>query len=140
MLYLLSRLRTLDPVVMRTCVLRYVEECEADHLAMRPGELLGKSGKAQKPWMSFLSFLWSDFCDLLERHTVGAERFANFLVAWYNFVGSVAVQSMSSDASNPVWTQLTVVTRSCMEEYRSPLIHCVAIKKSVFTQNQVSFN
>ena len=87
-----------------------------------------------------LSFLWSGFCDLLERHTVGAERFANFLVAWYNFVGSVAVQSMSSDASNAVWTQLTVVTRSCMEEYRSPLIHCVAIKECVFAQEQVSFN
>ena len=87
-----------------------------------------------------LSFLWSGFCDLLERHTVGAERFANFLVAWYNFVGSVAVQSMSSDASNAVWTQLTVVTRSCMEEYRSPLIHCVAIKVCVFAQKQVSFN
>ena len=96
---------------------------------MRPGELLGKSGKAQKKSAEaldeLLSFLWSGFCDLFERHTVGAERFANFLVAWYNFVGSVAVQSMSSDASNAVWTQLTVVTRSCMEEYRSPLIHCV---------------
>ena len=86
-----------------------------------------------------LSFLWSGFCDLFERHTVGAERFANFLVAWYNFVGSVAVQSMSSDASNAVWTQLTVVTHLAWKntEARS---FTVLLLKSVFAQKQVSFN
>ena len=140
MQYLLSRLRTPDPVVMRSCVLKYVEECETEQLDFYPTRRATlEEWKGSEALDRLLSFLLSGLCDLLKRHTVGAERFANFLVAWYNFVGSLAVQSMSSQSSNAVWMQLDAI-QSCVKEDRSPLIHCIAKSVYVFVQKQVSFN
>ena len=100
---LLSRLRTLDPVVIHSCVLKYVEECETEQLDFyltRRATL--EEWKGSEALDRLLPFLLLGLCDLLKRHTVGAEPFANFFVAWYNFVGSLAVQSMSSQSSNAV--------------------------------------
>lgn len=37
-----------------------------------------------------LSFLLSGFCDLFEQNTRGNERFARFLISWYNLVSTLA--------------------------------------------------
>ena len=69
-----------------------------------------------------LSFLLTGFCDLIQKHIGGGERFANFLVLWYNFVGSIAVHSLCTEGS---WRHIPELSGVCKED-RSLLVHSVA--------------
>ena len=133
--YLMSRLRALDTAIMRASVMTLVDQQESDHVDFYEGRrATWEHWKSSTAMDHLISFLLAGFCDLLEKHTVGGERFAQFLVSWYSFVATIAVDSLSTEESKAVWTELSVL---CSEEDRSPLIHSIAKCAYTFLQRQV---
>ena len=138
--YLLSRLRTIDASIMRASVLKLVEELERNHIDFfQSRRATWDHWKSAESLDALLSFLLTGFCDLLQKHIVGGERFANFLVSWYNFVGSIAVHSLRTEKSSAVWRQIPELSGVCKED-RSALVHSVAKCVYAFLQKQVGSN
>ena len=61
---------------------------------------LSFSGGSRRLWCAWnesgrlsalLSFLLLGFFDLLDQHTKSGEQFAQFLVSWHNFIGTLLV-------------------------------------------------
>ena len=63
---------------------------------------------------SLLLFLLSGFCDLLEQHTRGGQRFARFLISWHNFLGTLA-QSIIYPFACPCDTAASI--HCCSDRY-----------------------
>ena len=138
--YLLSRLRTTDTTVMRASVLKLVEELERNHIDFFPSRrATWDHWKRAESLDVLLSFLLTGFCDLIQKHIGGGERFANFLVSWYNFVGSIAVHSLCTEGSSVIWRQIPELSGVCKED-RSALVHSVVKCVYAFLQKQVGSN
>ncbi len=106
--HLLERLRSADMSICTSFVKKHMEESEAVQLSFyeerrRLWCAWNESGRLS----TLLSFLMSGFCDLLERHTKGGERFARFLVAWHNFVGTLACNPEGDAKLEAQWSLLT---------------------------------
>ncbi len=135
--YLIRRLRNVDAGIARASVVKFVNEQEMSHISFYPAR-----ERLWKEWMStagidkVLSFLIAGFSDTLEKHTVGKERFARFLVAWQSFVGTLACSGLSSDQSKVVWE--SVASGTVSDADRSALVHAVATAVYTFMQKQVS--
>ena len=126
---------------MRASVIKLLQDLETNHIEFFPTrKATWEQWKHSQGLDTLLSFLLVNFCSLLEKHTVGGERFAHFLVSWYNFVGSIAVGSLSTERSNAIWMKLTEQAGSCSEDDRSPLVHSIAKCLYIFLQKQVSCN
>ena len=82
-------------------MLKLVEELETNHIDFFPSRRsTWDHWENEESLDVFIAFLLTGFCDLLQKYTVAGERFANFLVSWYNFVGSVAVRSLCTERSS----------------------------------------
>ena len=121
-------------------MLKLVEELERNHINFFPSRrATWDHWKCEESLDVFLSFLLTGFCDLLQIHIVGAERFTNFLVSWYNFVGSIAVHSLCTERSSAVWREIPELLGVCKED-RSALVHSVAKCFYTFLHKQVGSN
>ena len=140
LVYLISRLRTIDTTIMRVSVVKVVEELEKNHIDFfQSRRVTWDHWKCAESLDVLLSFLLTGFCDILEKYIAGGERFANFLVSWYNFVGSIAVHSLCTEESSVVWRQIPELSGVCKED-RSALVHSVAKCVYTFLQKQVGSN
>lgn len=75
---------------------------------------------------------------LLERHTQGGERFARYLVAWQNFVGTLACNPEGDAELEDQWARLTnQLGCDVSSESRSTLVLAVASTSYTFLQQQV---
>ena len=83
-----------------------------------------------------LHCLMGGFSGLLEKHTTGRERFSRFLVAWYNFVGALACNSLGTRSMRALWENLAIPAAT--GDDRSALVHAVAAAVYTFMQKQVS--
>ncbi len=127
MRYLLVRLRSVDVAVTRASVTREVDETEALHINHYPQRrATWDTWKASERLNILLAFLVSGFCRVLEKHTVGGERFAHFLVSWYNFVSTLAVPALGTDESKGVWLEVTSQEGDVDGEDRSALVFSIA--------------
>ncbi len=73
---------------------------------------------------------WSD--------TKGGERFARFLVAWHNFVGTLACNPERDEELEARWSALT--NQLDCEVSRSALVFAVASASYTFLQQQVGIS
>ena len=129
--YLLSRLRTTDTTVMRASVLKLVEELERNHIDFFPSRrATWDHWKRAESLDVLLSFLLTGFCDLIQKHIGGGERFANFLVSWYNFVGSIAVHSLCTEGSSVIWRQIPELSGVCTEARLSTALQSASMRFS----------
>ena len=140
--YLLERLKDLDMQVLRAFVVKRVDEREATHISYyRQRQELWFTWKSMAKLDALLTFLLGGILELFGQHTTGTERFARFLVAWYNFVGSLACSCIGNDRSNAVWLELTSgCSVQITDEDRSAAVFAVASSVYTFMQLQVSIN
>ena len=137
--YILERLRSADLSVFTSFVKKHMDENEAVQLSFyddrrRLWRLWIETGRLP----TLLSFLLSGFCNLLERHTRGGERFARFLIAWHNFVGTLACNPERDAEMEVRWTALTdQLECEVTSESRSALVFAVASASYTFLQQQV---
>ncbi len=85
-----------------------------------------------------LTFFLVGFCDLLQKHTTGKERFARFLFAWHQFVGTIVVSSRETPRSKEVWKELCHGHLSIPSAERSAVLFAVASCAYAFLKLQVS--
>ena len=137
--YILERLRSADMSIFTSFVQKHMEENEAVQLSFyderrRLWCAWNESGRLP----TLLSFLLSGFCNLLEQHTRGGERFARFLVSWHNFVGTLACNPEGDAEVEVRWTALTDQFEcEVSSESRSALVFAVASASYTFLQQQV---
>ena len=140
--YLLERLRSADMSIYSSFVKKHMEESEAVQLSFyEERHTLWCAWNESGRLSALLSFLLSGFCDLLERHTTGVERFARFLVAWHNFVGTLACNAENDTELEVLWSRL-INGCGCdvSRESRSALVFAVASASYTFLQQQVGTN
>ena len=104
--YLLSRLRTTDTNIMRASVIKLLEGTEKNHIDFFQSRKSTWDNLRRAKSLDVRSFLLTGFCDLLEKHVVGSNQFANFLVSWYNLVGSIAVHLLIMKSSTDIRSQI----------------------------------
>jgi len=85
-----------------------------------------------------LQFFLTGFLDLLIKHVKGKERFARFLFAWHEFVGTIAVSSKGTARSKEVWQELSHGQLNIPAADRSGLLFAVATCAYTFFKQQVS--
>ena len=92
---------------------------------------------------SFLSYL--SYCTVhvtaqlvICLHTTGPERFARFMVAWYNVVGSIAFPFLENPSSSKLWKELKTEPTVIRDEDRSATVFGVANCFYTFVQQQVN--
>ena len=140
--HVLERLRSADMSIFTAFVKKHMDESEAVQLSFyeerrRLWYAWNESGRLS----TLLSFLLSGFCDLLEHHTTGGERFARFLVAWHNFVGTLACNP-EGVAELEAWWSLLTNQFDCdvSSDSRSAMVFTVASASYTFLQQQVGTN
>ena len=137
--YLTGRLRDIDVDVYVTNIAKQMEDKEAFQLTT-----FKCTGKMWRPWKSsgelklLAVFLLTGFCDLLETHTTGKERFARFRFAWYEFVGTVSVAARETAASQKEWVEISHGCPSISSEDRSAMMFAVASCAYTYLKQEVS--
>ena len=136
--YLLEKLRALDVEVMRAFVVKLVQEKEAVHIDYyKARKELWLEWRSTGKLDILLKFLHQGFMKLFQQHSTGAERFSRLLVAWHNFVGSLACSALSNELSQAVWVELTSASSEVNSEDRSAAVFAVATCVYTFMQKEV---
>ena len=137
--YLIGRLRDIDVDVYVANIAKEMEDKEAVQLTTFEcrGEIW-RSGKSHGELKLLAVFLLSGFCNLLETHATGKERFARFLFAWYEFVSTVSVTTRETAASQKVWVELSHGRPSISSEDRSAMMFAVASCAYTYLKQEVS--
>ena len=103
--YLTGRLRDIDVDVYVTNIAKQMEEEAVQLTTFECRGEMWRSWKSSGELKLLAVFLLTGFCDLLETHATGKERFARFLFAWYEFVSTVSVATRETAASQKVWVE-----------------------------------
>ena len=137
--YIIERVKTLDVSIMRAVVVKLVDEREAVQFSYYPArQELWHSWKSTSKLDTLLNYLLDVFVEQFGLHTTGPERFARFMVAWYNVVGSIACPSLENPSSSKLWKELKTEPTVIRDEDRSATVFGVANCFYTFVQQQVS--
>ena len=140
--YIVQRLTTIDMSIYIAAIIKEVENKENAQLSLFQTRLnvwqYWKAASSTK-LSCLLKFLVKGFCNLLSKHSKGKERFAQFLISWHMFVGTIAGTTTDTAESISVWSTLVEGLPTISPDDRSALVFAIANCSYTFLQQQVPF-